>query len=77
MNGGQDVCKTIPGLMDNVGSGVGCCDTRLCVTCEALAAMMNKIFSSKEVDFEHAAQSGWELWDGGTWGWMQGGWDAN
>ena len=51
-NGAQDVCKTIPGLMDNVGSGVGCCDTRLCVMCEALAAMMNKIFLSNRVGSE-------------------------
>ena len=54
MSGAQDVCKTIPGLMDNVGRGVRSCDTMLCAMCEALAAMMNKIFSSKGVDFEHA-----------------------
>ena len=29
-NGAQDVCTVIPGLIDNVGKGVRCCDTRLC-----------------------------------------------
>ena len=52
MSYAQDVCKTIPGLMDNVGRGVRSCDTMLCVMCEALAGMMNKIFSSKGVDSE-------------------------
>ena len=52
MNGVQDVCKTIPGLMDTVGRGVRSGNTMLCVMCEALAAMVNKIFSSKGVDSE-------------------------
>ena len=52
MNCVQDVCKTTPGLMDNVGRGVRSCDTMLCAMCEALAAMMNTIVSSKGVDSE-------------------------
>ena len=80
MNGAQDVCKTIPGLMDNVGRGVRSCDTRQCAMCEALAAMMNKIFSSKGMDSELSGAGragGRELWYGRTWGWNAGGWDAN
>ena len=50
MNNVQDVCKKIPGLMDNVGHGVRSRDTMLCARCEALVVMMNKIFSSKMVD---------------------------
>ena len=50
MNNVQDVCNIIPGLMDNVGRSVRSCDTMLCVMSKALAAMMNKTFSSKGVD---------------------------
>ena len=74
MNGVQDVCKTIPGLMDNVGRGVRSYDTMLCARCEALAVMMNKIFSSKMVDSELglACRAVWM----GIVVWRDVGWDA-
>ena len=80
MNGVQDVYKTIPGLMDNVGRGVRSCDTILCVRYKGLAVMMNKIFSSKMVDSElgivwRAVGMGIVVWR--DVGWDTGGGDTN
>ena len=45
--GAHDVCKIIPGLMDNVGKGVRCCDTRLCVMRAARAVRMDGVVLSR------------------------------